>query len=333
MSADLPATLETLDVLVVGGGPAGLSAATWLGRYRRSTAVVDAGHQRNLPADHAHGLLGRDPTTAHQLLAEARAGLDQYPEVMLCHGTVTDLHRAEDGLFHAMIDGTEVRAERVVLATGVTDRFPQVAGFHDHYGTDVFHCLACDGFTARDQEVIVLGSGSQMPAYAAELLDWTDTVRIIAEDAGENAGEDAGRVIDDEQRAVLGDHGIEVVDGVAAALIGTPGSLTGVQLTDGELVRGDKVFFSYGHHPNHDLARQLGCELDHEGRIVVNDFQLTSVDGIYAAGDLTPGLQLIPVAIGKGTAAGVACATSLRGHRSNGTIPDPAPPTRRFTGA
>lgn len=345
MSADLPSTRETLDALVVGGGPAGLSAATWLGRYRRSTAVVDAGHQRNLPADHAHGLLGRDPTTAHQLLAEARAGLDQYPEVMLCHGTVTDLRRAEDGRFHARIDGTEVRAERVVLATGVTDRIPQVAGFHDHYGTDVFHCLACDGFTARDQEVIVLGSGDQVPAYAAELLDWTDTVRIIAEgagqDAGEGAGQDAGedagrttsRAISDEQRAVLGDHGIEVVDGVPAALIGAPGSLTGVQLTDGELVRGDKVFFSYGHDPSHDLARQLGCELDHEGRVVVNDFQLTSVDGVYAAGDLTPGLQLIPIAIGKGTAAGVACATSLRGHRSNGATPDPAPPTRRFTGA
>lgn len=318
MASDLP---SAVDVLVVGGGPAGLSAATWLGRYQRSTLVVDAGQQRNLPADRAHGLLGRDPTTPGELLVQARAGLVQYPEVVLHHGTVTALRQDEDGAFVATVDGAEVSAERVVLATGVRDRFPGIAGFHDHYGTDVHHCPACDGYTARGQVVIVLGSGAQVPAYAAELLDWADTVRIITDTAGQ--------AFDEDQRAVLADHGAEVVDGIAEALIGAPGDLVGVQLADGQLVEGDKVFFSYAHHPANDLARDLGCELDHEGGIVVNGFQLTSLDGVYAAGDITAGLQLVPIAIGKGAAAGVACATSLRGHPTNGTTP--APPTRWFT--
>ena len=317
MSTDLP---TAVDVLVVSGGPAGLSAATWLGRYQRSTLVVDAGQQRNLPADRAHGLLGRDPTTPQEFLAEARAGVEQYPEVALHHGAVTALRRDEAGTFRATVDDTEVSAERVVLATGVRDRLPELAGLHDHYGTDVHHCPACDGYTARDQVVIVLGSGEQVPAYAAELLDWADTVRIVTDSTGQ--------AFDEDQRAVLADHGAEVVDGVAEALVGEPGALVGVQLAGGELVEGDKVFFSYAHHPTHELALELGCELDHEGGVVVNGFHLTSVEGVYAAGDITAGLQLVPIALGKGTAAGVACATSLRGHPTHGA--SPAPPTRRF---
>ncbi|WP_298585684.1 NAD(P)/FAD-dependent oxidoreductase [uncultured Kocuria sp.] len=330
MASALP---SSADVLVVGGGPAGLSAATWLGRYLRSTVVVDAGRQRNLSAEFTHGLLGRDPTTPGELLAEARAGLAQYPQVSLHHGTVTGLRRDEGGLFRAVVDGAEITGaeitgaeitvERVVLATGVRDQVPGIAGFSDHYGVDVHHCPACDGYTARGQVVIVLGSGRHVPAYAAELLDWADSVRIVT-----GTTEPA---FDEEQRTVLADHGAEVVDGVAEALIGAPGALTGVQLAGGELVEGDKVFFSCAHHPTNDLARELGCELDHEGRIAVDAFQLSSVDGVYAAGDITAGLQLVPIAIGKGAAAGVACATSLRGHSGAGSAPAPAPPTRWFT--
>ncbi|GAA1672719.1 pyridine nucleotide-disulfide oxidoreductase [Citricoccus zhacaiensis] len=319
MSCDLP---PILDALVVGGGPAGLSAATWLGRYRRSTLVVDAGHQRNLSAVRAHGLLGRDPTTPQELLGEARAGLEQYSHVSLWQGTVSTLRQIDDGLFRAVVDGTEVFAHRVVLATGVRDQVPEIAGFHDHYGTDVHHCPACDGYTARDQVVIILGTGEQLPAFAAELLDWAAGVRIITDTSGR---------FDDDQRAVLDGQGIEVVDGAAEALVGAPGALLGVRLAGGELVEGDRVFFSYAHHAANGLAEQLGCQLDHEGRIAVNDFQLSSVDGVYAAGDITAGLQLVPIAIGKGTAAGVACATSLRGHSTSSAAPTPAPPTRWFT--
>ncbi|MFI7481144.1 NAD(P)/FAD-dependent oxidoreductase [Kocuria sp. M1R5S2] len=311
------------DVLVVGGGPAGLAAATWLGRYLRHTLVVDAGEQRNRHADHAHGLLGRDPARPEDLLRDARAGLAQYPHVTVHEGRVEEIERSADGTFHAVVDGDPVVVRRVVLATGVRDECPDVTGFEDHYGTDVHHCPSCDGFEIRGGHVVVLGAGERLPAFAAELLDWAGSVCVVT-DTG------AGPC-DEAQWDVLAEHGIDVVDGVAEALLGEPGALEGVRLADGSVVSADAVMFSYAHHAANGLARQLGCELDDHGRVVVDDLQLSSVDGVYAAGDITARLQLVPIAIGQGTSAGIACATSLRGHRTTVGDVSPAPPTRRFT--
>jgi thioredoxin reductase len=319
MSSETP---SSVDALVVGGGPAGLSAALWLGRYQRSTLVVDAGQPRNRHADLAHGIPGRDPVAPDELLAGMRAEADRYPEVCLRSGTVTDLRGSIETGFTAMIDGVHrVTASRVVLACGVSDRFPRVEGFEEHYGTDVHHCPACDGFEIRDQDVVVLGAGDQVPSFASELLDWAATVRIVTDTTGGSFGTD--------QLRSLEEHGIEVFDGPATALVGEPGDLTGVLLEDGTCVPGTSVFFSYAHRPHHDLAVRLGCEVDDDGQLAVNGFQLTSVDGVYAAGDITPGLQLVVIAMGQGVSAGIACATSLRGIPTEAG-PRPAPPTRRF---
>lgn len=329
---------EAVDVLVVGGGPAGLSAATWIGRYRRSTLLVDAGGQRNLAAREIHGMLGTGPRTPAEYYADVTEGLGEYPTVRRLAGSVTELSREGDDRFVARIaplsaadhgangegDAVTVTAKRIVLATGVRDRLPGLEGIEEHYGIDVHHCPACDGLTAADRRIIVLGVGPHVPAYASELLDWASEVVIITES-------DSDPAFDDDQRAACAEHDIEVVDGVARELVGEPGALDGVRLDDGRVIAGSKVFFSYAHHPTNELAEELGCELDDEGGITVNALQLTSVDGVYAAGDIVTGLQLVPIAVGTGAAAGVACATSLRGHATTECVPDPAPPTRNFT--
>jgi thioredoxin reductase len=309
-----------VDAVVVGGGPAGLSAASWLGRHRRSTLVVDAGEQRNRFTDHVHGVLGHEGTSPADLLDAARRDLAAYPHVELRRGRVTGLSGDERGFLVEVDRGRHVLAARLVLATGVRDELPDIPGFAEHYGTDVFHCPSCDGYEARDRDVVVFGWGSHVPAFATHLLDWASSVRIVTHADQSD--------ITPEQRRRLASRDIAVSTGEAAELLGEPGRLEGVRLVDGTHVEASMAFFTIAHHPVAALAAELGCRLDAEGRVVVDDQRMSSVEGVYAAGDLTPGMQLVSVAAAEGAVAGVACATSLHGHRTASNAPAPAPDAR-----
>ncbi|MTV23869.1 NAD(P)/FAD-dependent oxidoreductase [Nitriliruptoraceae bacterium ZYF776] len=314
----MPDQLPTdVDVVVVGGGPAGLAAATWLGRYRRRTLVVDAGEPRNATTWRIHGLLGHDPISPSELRTASLRGLDAYPHVDRVAGEVVTATGSE-GDFHVSLDGgAHVRARRVVLATGVRDRLPDVAGLADHYGADVFHCPACDGFETAGQRVAVLGWGAHVPAFATELLDWAASVTVVS-DGPPSA-------VTAEQHAGLGELGIRSLDDPAVELLGERGALRGVRLRSGAVLEVDTAFFSLGHEVRDDLAVQLGCTLTDEGVVAVDRDQRTSVPGVFAAGDLTPGTQLVAIAVGEGTAAGVAAARSLHGHTTVPGAPPPAP--------
>ncbi len=308
---------SAVDALVVGGGPAGLSAASWLGRHRRRTLVVDAGQPRNRFADEVHGVLGHEGIDPAELLARGRRELDTYPHVDVCAGTVVGLTSTAAG-FDVEIEGSgTVTASRLVLATGVRDELPDIEGFLDHYGSSVFHCPSCDGYAARDHTVAVLGWGEHVPAFAVGLLDWAATVRVVT------GAEDPD--ITPEQRRRLAERGIEVVDGEVAALEGQDGQLSAVRLADGSEVHATMAFFSIAHHPVVVLAVGLGCDLAPDGRLSVDGQRRTTVEGVYAAGDVTPGAQLVSVAAAEGTLAGVACATSLHGRRTAAEVPAPAP--------
>lgn len=305
------------DVLVVGGGPAGLSAATWAARYRRSVLVVDSGEYRNRWVDRSHGYLGCDPADPMALLAQGRADLARYPEVTFLRGTATAATRRADGQFVVTVDGEDQVALRLILAMGVVDTFPEVDGFFDHYGSSVFHCATCDGYEAQDRSVVILGWGAHVVAFAIGLLEWARELTIVTEGHPLEA--------DDARRELLARHGIALVEGDAAELLGTRGHLDGVRLAGGRVLDTDLVFFSIAHRPRLDLAEQLGCEIDGDRCLCVDRDGRTSVDGCYAAGDITPGFQLASIAVGKGAAAGVACAISLQGEAGSPYSPPPAP--------
>lgn len=304
MDATTPRTEPGWDAIVVGGGPSGLSAATWLGRYRRRTLLVDAGDHRNRKVELAHGYLTRDPVSPREILEEACRDIDAYTCVERVQGEVVSV-RGECGAFDVVLDdGTTHRALRVVLATGVVDRFPVVDGFDEHYGASLFHCPSCDGYEARDRDIAVLGWGEQVAGFSLELLDWARSVTIVTE------GYDFQG--DDRHWKALFEHGIDVVEKDAVELVGSRGALRAVRLDDGTEVPAQMAFFSIGHDPRRSLADALGCEVDDEGYVVVDQHGETTVEGVFAAGDLVPGYQLIQVAAAKGTTAGVGCAMSLR---------------------
>ena len=229
--------------------------------------VVDSREYRNRWVEQSHGYLGSDPCQPMALLEAARSDLARYPEITFLEGRATAACQEADGRFVVTVDGAEHAGLRLILAMGVVDRFPEVDGFFDHYGTSVFHCTTCDGYEAQDRRVVILGWGEQVVAFATGLLNWARQLTVVTE----------GRPLGGDER-----H-------------------------------------------REMLARQLGCEIDADGCLCVDRDGRTTVEGCFAAGDITPGFQLASIAVGKGAAAGVACALSLQGQRVAPGSPAPAP--------
>jgi len=307
-----------VDAVVVGGGPSGLAAALWLARYRRSVVVVDSGDYRSAAVEQSHGYLGRDPQVPRELLSRGRDELLAYPTASIRRTAVSSVVRRDSGLFDVATDDGGLVAHRVVLATGVKDSFPtDIAGFDVHYGASVFHCPACDGYEARDRDVVALGWDAHLVGFASTLLNWAASVTVVTD--GRQFERDEGC------REALADNGIELIEEGVASLVGARGSLEGLVLAGGRRLETSLVFFSLEHTPQTGLAASLGCELDDEGYVVVDREGETTVPGVYAAVDLTPGLQLIQIAAASGAVAGVGAAQSLFGQPGAPTSPEPAP--------
>ncbi len=305
----------TLDAIVIGGGPAGLSAATWLARYRRTVVVLDSREYRNRWADASHGYFSRDPASPAELLARARADLGAYPTAELRHARAVKAASAGAGGFEVVTEAERLSSRRLVLATGVRDQFPEVEGFLEHYGASVFHCPSCDGYQAKGRPVVAIGWSEQVAGFALELLGWASRVTVVTD----------GRRFEGDvrNRQILERHGIAVREETARELVGTRGDLRAIRLEGGDVVGCELGFFSIAHHPLTGLAEQLGCERDPDGYLVVDATGATTVPGVFAAGDVTPGLQLVQVAAGSGATAGVGCSLSLE---NDPRTPPPLPP-------
>jgi len=309
--------VEEVDVVVVGGGPSGLAAASWVARYRRSVVVVDSGEYRSGSVERSHGYLGRDPQTPLELLDRGREEVLAYPTAQIRTGTVEQVSRRDDGRFDVDLGTDQLLAHRVVLATGVRDVLPEVEGMQEHYGASVFHCPACDGYEARDRDVVALGWDPKLVGFSATLKNWAKSVTVVTN----------GHSFEGDQscRSQMAENEVDLIEQDALAFTGRRGHLEGVQLKDGRVLPATLVFFSVAHQPRSSLAEALGCALDDEGYVQVDDEGLSSVPGVYAAGDLVPGLQLVQIAAGKGAVAGVGAAQSFFGEQGAPTSPEPAP--------
>ncbi len=261
-----------VDVVVVGGGAAGLAAASWIGRYRRSVVVMDSEDHRNKQVERSHGYLGRDPQTPADLIARGRQEVLAYPTAEIRFGEVKRVERRDDGLFE--IDD-DLLAHRVVLACGVKDAFPDVKGFYDHYGSSVFHCPACDGYEARDQHVVALGWDPHLVGFASTLQNWACSVTVVT-----NGMRFQG---DDGCRTSLAEQSVPLLERNAVRFVGERGDLRGVELEDGEVLPASMVMFSVAHSPRTELAEMLGCRLDDDGYVAVDSSGESSVPGVYAA--------------------------------------------------
>lgn len=304
------------DAIICGGGVSGLAAALWLGRYRRKTLLLDAGEQRNLPADRSHGYLTRDGATPQELVALGQAEVDAYDTVERKPLVASSARRAGKLFSVDTGDGT-FTAQRLILCTGVKDEHPDVPGFEELYGTSLFHCPCCDGYEACGLDVVVIGWGEHVAGYALDLLEWGARVTVVTN--GESfEGDDACSV-------ALQKHSVAVIEEKVARYDAEDGKMRSLQLESGRVLEAQMGFFSIAHHPRIELAEQLGCELDDDGYIAVGPHGETTVDGVFAAGDCTPGEQMVQVAASQGLVAGIECARTLRGGSTAAGAPDPGP--------
>ena len=286
------------DVVIVGGGAAGLSAALVLGRARRRVVVVDAGMPRNSPAAHMHGYLSRDGMPPSELLAAGRAEVTRYG-VQIIDGVVRSI---DPGFTVLLGNGEALATRRVLVATGVTDEIPDLPGVRERWGRDLLHCPYCHGWEVRDQPLGVLGSNRGAILHAQLVRQWSDDVVYFAHTQEPTPAE----------AAELDARGIRVVHGHVARLVVEDDHLAGVELTNGEIVSRAAVFVRpvITPHPDNLLAG-LGCDLDDAGFAVVDGTGRTSVPGVWGAGNVVDPRAQVITAAGAGSAAAIAINADL----------------------
>ncbi|MFG3548932.1 NAD(P)/FAD-dependent oxidoreductase [Streptomyces sp. NPDC047725] len=270
---------EKYEVIVVGGGAAGLSAALVLGRARRHTLVVDAGEPRNAPSDHMQGYLTRDGMSPAEFLALGREEIARYG-VELVRDRVVDVTRGEDFAV-GLAGGRTVRARRLIVATGLRDELPDVPGVAERFGRDVLHCPFCHGWEVRGQAFGVLATTPQSVHQALMVSGWSDDVTLFLHTVPEEE-------LTDEDLRRLAAAGVKVVSGEVTAVRVEDDRLTGVRLADGAVHDRSVLFVAPRAVPRTGLMERLGAELRETpfgAYPVVDPTGRTTVPGVWTAGN------------------------------------------------
>ncbi|MFJ4200743.1 NAD(P)/FAD-dependent oxidoreductase [Streptomyces sviceus] len=293
---------EPYEVIVVGGGAAGLSAALVLGRARRRTLVVDAGEPRNAPAAHMQGFLTRDGMPPAEFLATGREEIKGYG-VELVRDRVTDV---APGFAVTLAGGRLLRARRLVVATGLKDELPDVPGVSERFGKDVLHCPYCHGWEVRDQAFGVLATTPLSVHQALMVSQWSKDVTLFLHTVAES------ELSDDDLRR-LAAAGVRVVPGEVAELVVTDDRLTAVRLEDGTTHAREVVFTAPRAVPRTGLLERLGAGFQQTpfgSYPVVDGNWQTTVPGVYAVGNAAGfGEQVINAA-----SAGYRAAATINGE-------------------
>lgn len=293
------------DIGIVGGGPAGLSAAIWSARYGHSVVIIDSGDPRNWETRGVNGYLGLPSVRPAELRGRGRDEVRKYEDARLVDASVLRVDREGDDTFTFRVEGGEaIRARRVLLAIGMRDVWPDIPGLEQVYGANAHVCPDCDGFEARDRKVVVIGHGRRAVAMALALTTWTSDI-VIATNGH------PPEIDSDELSEKLDACGIRILADKLVRVGRVGSTVTCLVLEDGTQLDADKVFFTLAQYPADDLGVQLGCERDRGGHIVISEHHATSVTSVFAAGDITPGPQLAIRAAAGGAVAAMAMHRSL----------------------
>lgn len=276
------------DVLIVGAGPTGLSAALWLGRCQRQVLVCDTGKPRNAAAHATHGMLSRDGIAPAELLRLGREQLRPYTTVEFRTIEVIDAKRSTDHFLVRLADQTQVAARKLLLATGVVDDLPAIPGLADFYGKSVFHCLYCDGWEVRDQPLAVYGSGEQGRLLALQATQWSRDLMLCT---------DGPSGLSSQDQTLLAHLGVQVCQERIARLEGTGGQLERIVFTTGERLSRRALFVPTQERQHSDLAARLGYVFPSQRLALRTEgYEQAAIPGLYVAGNSVRNLWVIGAA-------------------------------------
>lgn len=286
-----------VDVLIVGGGPAGASAALVLARCRRSVLLCDDGAPRNRASSAIHGLIAADGMAPEDFRKRTHATLAKYRQVKRLAERVCMIRREADSFLYQTTSGRTGQAKNLVLATGLVDELPELPGVEQFYGHSVHHCLYCDAYEYSDMPLAAYGKGTKGADLARMMLLWSKDILLCTD--GEPLSEMARRDMD--ERAIL------VIEHPIVALHGKDRSLAAIEFENGQFLSRVALFFSTGCRPASDLWRQVGCASHENGSVRCDPLTCeTSVEGVFVAGDASRDVLQVAAAMGEGVRAAIA---------------------------
>ena len=294
---------ELYDCIVIGAGPAGLSASLFLARYLHRTLTFHHNTPRNEYAHGVHGFLGHHGIRPGELLARGRDEVTDHGGLII-EACVTAVEKLAPEHFRVFVGERAFEARRLLLATGLRDLTPDCPGFREFYGWSVFHCPDCDGYEVRDKRVAVLAHDKNAAGFTVNLLTWTRHITLLTDE----------HEISTDDYAKLAALNVAIRTDAVTALDGDESTrqLQRVVFAEGEPLECDALFFNLGTQLATDFHETLECRLDPEcGLVWVDETQQTSVHGVYAAGDITPQSQLAVVAAAEGAMAAIHIHRSL----------------------
>ena len=289
------------EVIIVGAGPAGLSAALILGRCRRKVLVLDTDRPRNAASQAVHGFLTRDGIHPQEFRRIGRQQLTLYDSVKFARKEALRACQVTGGFEVTVAGGQRVRCRKLLLATGVVDELPPLDGLDGLYGRSVFHCPYCDGWEARDQPIAVYSRSAKGVALAIQLTVWSKDIVLCTD----------GARIDSKHGARLKQHKIPWRRDPIARLVGSRGRLRHIVFTNGESLARRVMFLGMGQRQASHLAGELGCGFTQRGAVRTGEYEVTDIPGVYVAGDASRLVQLAIVAAAEGAQAAFAINTAL----------------------
>jgi thioredoxin reductase len=295
--------MKVHDVIIVGGGPAGLNAAVVLGRCRRTVLLFDTGKQRNRFSNGMRNYLTRDNILPLDFLKFAHAELRKYG-VSASHSEIIHAEKLQTGIFQVK-DKKELSyySKKLLIATGLQDNIPSIKGIESFYGKSVFHCPYCDAWEVRDKNIGIYAKNKNGFELAISLKTWTKQVTLFTN--GRN-------YLKPMEKEVLQKKKIEVFTQKIARLEGKNGQLTDIVFENNNKHSCDALFFVNGFKQQCDIAKELGCNMNKKGIVITNRLQQANIPGLYVAGDVSKDMHFVVVAAAEGAKAGVSINKELQ---------------------